>query len=90
MAAELVGLLAGLGHERVAGAGHDRGARVAYRMALDHPDRVTRAAVVNVVPTVEQFERMAAGPSLGYWPCPPCWPSRRHSPSACWAPSRPP
>ena len=68
MAAELVALMAGLGHQRFAVAGHDRGARVAYRMALDHPDRVTRAAVVNVVPTVEQFERMAAGPSLGYWP----------------------
>ena len=68
MARELVELMSARGHERFAVVGHDRGARVAYRMALDHPDRVTRAAVINVVPTLEQFERMGAGPSLGFWP----------------------
>jgi haloacetate dehalogenase len=68
MAAELVELMAALGHERFAAVGHDRGARVAYRLALDHPERVTRVALLNVVPTVDQFERMGAGPSLGYWP----------------------
>jgi haloacetate dehalogenase len=68
MAAELVELMAALGHERFALVGHDRGARVAYRMALDHPERVSRLAVINVVPTLEQFERMGRGPSLGYWP----------------------
>ena len=36
-------------------------------MALDHPDRLTRAALLNVVPTVDQFARMADA-SLGYWP----------------------
>jgi haloacetate dehalogenase len=68
MAGELVELMAGLGHERFAVVGHDRGARVAFRLALDHPERVTRAALLNIVPTVDQFERMGAGPSLGYWP----------------------
>jgi haloacetate dehalogenase len=68
MAGELVELMAALGHERFAVVGHDRGARVAYRLALDHPERITRVAVLNVVPTVEQFEQMGAGPSLGYWP----------------------
>jgi haloacetate dehalogenase len=68
MAAELVELMAGLGHDRFAVVGHDRGGRVAYRLALDHPGRVTRAAVLNVVPTLDQFERMGAGPTLGYWP----------------------
>jgi haloacetate dehalogenase len=67
VAAELVELMAALGHERFAVVGHDRGARVAYRMALDYPERVTRAALLNVVPTIDQFERMGAGPSLGYW-----------------------
>ena len=67
MAAEFVRLIADLGHERFAVVGHDRGARVAYRLALDHPERVTRAALLNVVPTIDQFERMGAGPSLGYW-----------------------
>jgi haloacetate dehalogenase len=37
-------------------------------MALDHPDRVDRLVVVNVLPTIDQFERMGVGPSLGYWP----------------------
>jgi haloacetate dehalogenase len=68
MAGELVELMGALGHERFAVVGHDRGARVAYRLALDHPERVTRVALLNVVPTVDQFERMGAGPSLGYWP----------------------
>jgi haloacetate dehalogenase len=68
MAAELVELMGALGHERFAVVGHDRGARVAYRLALDHPERVTRVALLNVVPTIDQFERMGAGPSLGYWP----------------------
>jgi haloacetate dehalogenase len=68
MAGELVDLMAGLGHDRFAVVGHDRGARVAYRLALDHPDRVTRVALLNIVPTVDQFARMGGGPSLGYWP----------------------
>ena len=65
MAAELVTLMADLGHDRFAVVGHDRGARVAYRMALDHEAVVTRVAVINVVPTLDQFDR---SPSLGYWP----------------------
>jgi haloacetate dehalogenase len=68
MAAEMVELMAALGHERFAVVGHDRGARVAYRLALDHPERVERVALLNVVPTVDQFERMNADSSLGYWP----------------------
>jgi haloacetate dehalogenase len=68
MGGELVELMAALGHPRFAVVGHDRGARVAYRMALDQPGRVERLAVLNVVPTVDQFERMGAGVSLGYWP----------------------
>src|SRR5919197_595959 len=43
-------------------------ALAAYRMALDHPTRVERLALLNVIPTVDQFERMTSGPSLGYWP----------------------
>jgi haloacetate dehalogenase len=68
MAGELIELMVALGHDKFAVVGHDRGARVAFRLALDHPDRVTRVALLNIVPTLEQFERMGAGPSLGYWP----------------------
>ncbi len=46
-----------LGHERFCLAGHDRGGRVAYRLALDHPERVARITVLDIVPTLEQFER---------------------------------
>jgi haloacetate dehalogenase len=68
MAEELVELMDRLGCARFAVVGHDRGARVGYRMALDRPDRVERLCVLNVVPTVEQFERMDADAALDYWP----------------------
>jgi pimeloyl-ACP methyl ester carboxylesterase len=87
MAAELVQVMAGLGHERYAVVGHDRGARVGYRMALDHPGVVDRLAVLNVIPTLDQFERMSGGPSLATGRgC--CSRSPRRCPSGCWAPTR--
>jgi haloacetate dehalogenase len=67
-AGELVELMAQLGFARFAVVGHDRGARVAYRMALDHPDAVERLGVLNIVPTVDQFERMAQEASIDYYP----------------------
>jgi haloacetate dehalogenase len=68
MAAELVEVMAEVGFERFAVVGHDRGARVAYRMALDAPDRVERLCTLNIVPTVDQFERMAEEAAPDYWP----------------------
>jgi len=68
MATDLVELMAILGLERFAVVGHDRGARVAYRMALDFPERADQLVVLNVIPTLEQFERMGSAPSLGFWP----------------------
>jgi haloacetate dehalogenase len=67
-AAELVEVMACLGCERFAVVGHDRGARVSYRMALDHPAAVERLAVLNIVPTVDQFERMEGDASIDYYP----------------------
>lgn len=55
MAVDLVGAMEALGHPRFAVAGHDRGGRVAHRMALDHPEVVTRAAVLDIVPTRTLF-----------------------------------
>ncbi|MEM7488805.1 MAG: alpha/beta hydrolase [Pseudomonadota bacterium] len=52
MAADLVAILDALGHGRAHVAGHDRGARVAYRFALDHPDRIGRLAILEVIPTL--------------------------------------
>lgn len=64
---DLVEAMAALGHERFAVAGHDRGGRVAYRMALDHPDRVLAAAVADVVPTGDVWARADAAMALAYW-----------------------
>jgi haloacetate dehalogenase len=60
--------MAQLGFECFSVVGHDRGGRVAYRMALDHPEAVERLGVLNIVPTVDQFERMAEGAAVEYWP----------------------
>ena len=55
MAADMVRLMEVLGHERFFVAGHDRGARVTHRMALDHPQRVERACVMDIAPTRHMF-----------------------------------
>lgn len=67
MARDMVELMDGLGHRRFLVAGHDRGARVAHRLALDHPDRVERLAVLDIVPTLEHFERTDMSFALGYY-----------------------
>lgn len=58
MARDMVAVMAALGHERFALAGHDRGGRVAYRLALDHPTRVTRLAVLDILPTYNYWTNM--------------------------------
>jgi haloacetate dehalogenase len=67
LALDLVQAMAALGHERFAVCGHDRGGRIAYRMALDHPDRVSSVAVLDVVPTGEVWSRADAQLALLYW-----------------------
>ena len=57
MAADMVALMRSLGHERFAVVGHDRGGRVAHRLALDHRDRVARLALLDIVPTLDVYER---------------------------------
>ena len=56
MAADMVGLMRSLGHERFYVCGHDRGARVAHRLALDHPDRVLKLALLDISPTKKMYE----------------------------------
>ncbi|HWU14586.1 MAG TPA: alpha/beta fold hydrolase, partial [Caulobacter sp.] len=68
MADLLVEAMARLGFERFAVVGHDRGGRVAYRMALDHPDCVSRLAVLDVVPTAAAWDRADARFALAFWP----------------------
>jgi haloacetate dehalogenase len=68
MGRNLVNVMQRLGFSRFSVAGHDRGGRVAYRMALDHPDRIERLAVLDVVPTATVWDRADARFALGYWP----------------------
>jgi haloacetate dehalogenase len=56
MAADMAALMRSLGHERFAVVGHDRGARVAHRLALDRPACVERLAVVDIAPTLDMYE----------------------------------
>jgi haloacetate dehalogenase len=68
MGADMVALLDQLGFEDAAVVGHDRGGRVAYRMALDSPGRVERLGLLSIVPTVEQFDRVTPEGAIDYWP----------------------
>jgi haloacetate dehalogenase len=67
MAQDFVDVMRHLGHEKFMVASHDRGARVAHRLAIDHPDRVQRLAVLDIVPTIEHFERADMQFALGYY-----------------------
>ena len=68
MAASLVAVMQKLGHQHFAIVGHDRGGRVAYRAALDHPDRVAAIAVLDIIPTFDVWERADARMALAFWP----------------------
>jgi haloacetate dehalogenase len=67
MAAEQLGLMQTLGFGSFLLAGHDRGGRVAYRLALDHPTAVRKLAVLDIVPTLTAFRRADAAFGLGYY-----------------------
>lgn len=56
MAADMAALMVALGHERFAVVGHDRGGRVAHRLALDHAARVTKLAVIDIAPTLDMYD----------------------------------
>ena len=68
MGADMVGVMAHLGFEQFAIAGHDRGGRVAYRVAMDAPANVTRVAVLDVLPTEIAWAHADARFAIGYWP----------------------
>lgn len=67
MAHDAVILMHRLGFDRFCVAGHDRGARVAYRLALDHPERVRKMAVLDIVPTGDALRRADREFALGFW-----------------------
>jgi haloacetate dehalogenase len=55
MAADLAALMRLLGHERYLVAGHDRGGRVAHRLALDHPRAVEKLCLIDIAPTLDMY-----------------------------------
>jgi haloacetate dehalogenase len=68
LAHDMVTVMDRLGFRDFSVAGHDRGGRVAYRMALDHPARIRRLAVLDILPIETVWERADARLALGYWP----------------------
>jgi haloacetate dehalogenase len=67
MAKDMAELMSHFGHGRFCVAAHDRGARVAHRLALDHAARVQRLALLDIIPTLEHFERADMAFALGYY-----------------------
>jgi haloacetate dehalogenase len=67
LARDQVEVMAALGHQRFAVAGHDRGARVTHRLLRDHPDKITRAASLDIVPTLHRFETIDQKAATGSW-----------------------
>ena len=59
MAQDQVEVMQHLGFQKFALVGHDRGGRVAHRMALDHPDRLTKLAVLDIVPTYKLYQNIS-------------------------------
>ena len=67
MAGDVVALMRYLGHDRFSVAGHDRGALVAFRTAMDHPDAVQRLVVMDGLPVIEQLERLNEAFARIWW-----------------------
>jgi len=69
MAADIIGLLDGLGVGQFYLCGHDRGGRVAHRLALDHPQRVRRLCLIDIAPTLDMYARtdMAFARAYEHW-----------------------
>ena len=68
MANELVAVMDKLGFSKFDVVGHDRGGRVSYRLALDHPEKVQRLAVFDVIPISEAWGHADAKFAMTYWP----------------------
>lgn len=67
MAQDMVEVMAALGHREFFVAGHDRGARVTHRLALDHPGRILKACVMDIVPTRHMFRTTNQAFATGYY-----------------------
>jgi len=68
MSRDMIAVMEKLGFRQFAVCGHDRGGRVAYRMALDYPGHVKRLAVLDILPIETAWRQADARFALGYWP----------------------
>ncbi|KVE24553.1 alpha/beta hydrolase [Burkholderia singularis] len=68
MAGDMVEMMQRFGHQEFAVVGHDRGGRVAHRMALDFPDRIHHLAVLDILPTEVVWDKADARLALSFWP----------------------
>jgi haloacetate dehalogenase len=64
MAQDAIAVMEQLGHIRFSLVGHDRGARVAYRLALDHPERLDKLALIDIIPTAARWQALNAAEAL--------------------------
>ena len=67
MAQDMVEVMASLGYSEFLAAGHDRGARVIHRLALDHPERIKKACVMDIVPTRHMYKTADQHFATGYY-----------------------
>jgi haloacetate dehalogenase len=67
MARDMIELMASLGYQKFAVAGHDRGGRVTHRLCLDFPEQITRAAVLDIAPTHHMYPATDQAFATGYW-----------------------
>ncbi|MBU0829214.1 MAG: alpha/beta hydrolase [Gammaproteobacteria bacterium] len=67
MAADMLAVMQHLGHVRFSVLAHDRGARVAHRLAADHPDAVLRMVLLDVAPTLAMYEKTTDAFARAYW-----------------------
>jgi haloacetate dehalogenase len=67
MARDQVAVMAALGYHQFALCAHDRGARVAHRLCMDHPQAVTRAMLLDIAPTLAMYEHTSMAFAAAYW-----------------------
>lgn len=67
MALDQVEVMKALGHDRFYVAGHDRGGRTTHRMCLDHPEKVIKASIIDIVPTLDMWAAMDKQGAIGSW-----------------------
>src|SRR5260221_2229228 len=67
MAKDQADVMRSLGHRCFSLCGHDRGGRVAHRLAVDHPDSVAKVAVLDIAPTLAMYEQTTEAFARAYW-----------------------